>query len=78
MIPCGLRQSRASGNYLSGAGDRYGGDSGGSVQYVVLPGIHQFWLVNHSLSGLALTAINLAVAAMIFFPFFKIYDEHSS
>ena len=33
------------------------------------------WLVNHSLSGLALTAINLAVAAMIFFPFFKIYDR---
>ena len=33
------------------------------------------WLVNHSLSGLALTAISLAVAAMIFFPFFKIYDR---
>ena len=33
------------------------------------------WLVNHSISGLILTAVNLAVAALIFFPFFKIYDR---
>ncbi len=33
------------------------------------------WLVNHSLSGLVLTAVNLAVATVIFFPFFKIYDR---
>lgn len=33
------------------------------------------WLVNHSLSGLVLTAVNLAVATLIFFPFFKIYDK---
>ena len=33
------------------------------------------WLVNHSVSGLVLTAINLAVAALIYFPFFKAYDK---
>lgn len=33
------------------------------------------WLVNHSLSGLVLTAVNLAVAALIFYPFFKVYDR---
>jgi len=33
------------------------------------------WLVNHSVSGLILTAVNLAVAAAIFYPFFKIYDR---
>ena len=33
------------------------------------------WLVNHSLSGLVLTAVNLAISALIFFPFFKIYDR---
>lgn len=33
------------------------------------------WLVNHSASGLVLTAINLAVAALIYFPFFKAYDK---
>lgn len=33
------------------------------------------WLVNHSFSGLVLTAINLAVATAIFFPFFKLYDK---
>jgi len=33
------------------------------------------WLVNHSVSGLILTAVNLAVAAAIFYPFFKIYDK---
>lgn len=36
------------------------------------------WLVNHSLSGLVLTAVNLAVAALIFFPFFKIYDRQQA
>ena len=33
------------------------------------------WLVNHSVSGLVLTAVNLAISALIFFPFFKIYDR---
>lgn len=33
------------------------------------------WLVNHSVSGLVLTAVNLAVAALIFYPFFKVYDK---
>lgn len=33
------------------------------------------WLVNHSLSGLVLTAINLLTATIIFFPFFKLYDK---
>jgi len=33
------------------------------------------WLVNHNISGLILTAVNLIVAAAIFFPFFKIYDK---